>query len=147
MRPASAFRSETLRFPPGERGEPVGPLRATPTQLIPLRGWGAGRRRFLSAETFSFPLFPGLLMPWHYCGGGRVLSSTLLKSRETSCREAWLCRRTMCGFGHLVTFKSCWGCLGRMWRDAFLGDVAQHQLLLFMNALKHQSGTSSLCQL
>lgn len=47
------------------------------------------------------------------------------------------------GFGHLVNFQSCWGCRGRMWR----GDAARHQLLVFLEAVKHQSGTYSLCQL
>lgn len=65
MRSASAFRREAPRCPPGERREPLGacgPLASAPDPaLVPFRGWAAGRRRLLSAKTFSLPLFPGLL--------------------------------------------------------------------------------------
>lgn len=69
-----------------------------------------------------------------------------LRIRETSFREAWLCRRPVLWIWPRCHFKSRLGCLRRMWRDAFLGDAAQHQLLLFLDTLKHQSGTL-LCHL
>lgn len=81
MRPASAFRLDTPRFPSGERWEPLVPQGVAPTQLrFHLEGGEQCGDASCLRQRFRF-LFPGLLMVWHYCGGGRVLSTNAFEKQ------------------------------------------------------------------
>lgn len=97
MRSASAFRPETLRFPAGERLGAFGPpWRAADLAPIPFRGWGAGRRRLLSAEMC---LASSVSRSADGVAGLRwslgSLSSAFEKARKLYAGKALLCRRTV----------------------------------------------------